>query len=136
MVSVPETGEVKVSPTPVTAGENVTFTVQLAAGATLVQLFVCANCAETEMLLIVTVLPPVLVTVTVIAGEVVPIDWPPTSSVVGLTKSAPGDEGVVRQALLTARDGSTYPVNFGTPRWLCNIVFTADKTHASQSAYP
>ena len=27
-----------------------------------------------------------------------------------------GDKGVVKQALLTARDGSTYPVNLGTPR--------------------
>jgi hypothetical protein len=29
---------------------------------------------------------------------------------------ATGNEGAVKQALLTVRDGSTYPVNLGTPR--------------------
>jgi hypothetical protein len=71
------------------AGVKVTFTVQLAPAATVVQLWVCANC-ELESSTDVTVSgsDPELLTVTCFAAEVVCIDWPPKSRLVGLIPSA------------------------------------------------
>src|SRR4051794_8348232 len=86
-VSVPEIAVVSVRPIAVTAGENVTFTVQLAAGATVVQLFVCENGAETETLVTSSGAVPVLVTRTGSGVEVVPIDWTPNSSDRGATET-------------------------------------------------
>src|SRR5690349_20044330 len=65
------------------AGEKVALIVQVAPLATLVQLCFAANCElGTVMLLTVTAVPPLFVRVMVCAAEVVPIDWPPKSTVV------------------------------------------------------
>jgi hypothetical protein len=68
------------------AGVKVTLTVQLAPAATLVQLFACANCVlESSTAVTVRGSDPVLLTVTALAAEVVPIDCPPKSRLAGST---------------------------------------------------
>ncbi|MEO7158681.1 MAG: hypothetical protein ABI039_14020 [Vicinamibacterales bacterium] len=91
MLSVPVTAAVEFSAPATDAGEKTSVMVQVAEGATEVQLLVWANCeVETDTALMVSVAVPVLVTVTVRGADVVPIDWPPKSTDVGLGDATAG----------------------------------------------
>ena len=87
---MPVAGAVAFKATDVMLGVYRTAIEQLAPAASVVQLLVCVNCAlESVIAPTVTGEPPALVRTTVFAGELVPIDCPPKSRVVGLADTAP-----------------------------------------------
>src|SRR5688572_24212581 len=110
MDSWPVTGAVELSAPGTAAGEKVTFTVQLADGATEAQMLVCANRAlSIDTVPTVSVAAPVLVTVSVCAGEVVPIDWPPKARLPGASERA-GTASAVKLAATVQLDVTGFVV--------------------------
>jgi hypothetical protein len=69
---------------PCTAGVKLTVAEQLEPAATVAQLWLTAKWVEAVMELTATAVAPALASVTVFAGAVVFIDWPPKSTAVGL----------------------------------------------------